>query len=562
MPDRFLLENGTDKYLLENGTDFYLLEDGRTTTWNPSAKSTLITLSNGDMDATGTTSGGTAPVIATTGKTTGKHYFEVSVTNERFFAGQGVGIASSLPADGVIPGSATNTHISYHGNSAVYRNSGNDGGGTQAVWEDGGRTYVIGVAFDADADKVWFSLNGVFAGDPAAGTGGHSPTGITTYYPMFFAGSSDIGRIRTTEAGFLYSVPSGFSAFDAAATGSDLVASGTGAFSAAGQSSAVADFAAAGTGTAALTGASTAAAVFSAAGTGSASMAGVGAATGVFAASGTGAFAGVGAALGNGVLAASGTGVFAGAGLADAAASFSAAGVGAFSAAGASAAAAVFGASGNGVLAGIGAATADAVFSASGVGAFTIASEAAASALTASATGTASFAGASSSLGVLAASGTGSAAFAGETAGTSVFAAAASATVALVGEFATAGTTSLHGVRSRKDRIRGKRVVFEDELPPVVVPVAPAVPAQREGLAETVIQLAAKADAARAVLARIEAGNARRQLALRRAAADDLRAAQAEYDRALAQLTEMQASDAAWLARLVAEDETLLLLAA
>lgn len=191
---------------------------GGASTWNSAAKSTYITLSNSDKTATAPVdAGGVVTVIGATGKTTGKWYFEVAVTMGTAFRQAGVGVANSLPADFTIPGSASTTAITYHSNSLVYRNSGNDGGANQSAWESPTGTYIIGVAFDADADKVWFAIANTYSGSPAAGTGGHAPSGITTYYPLFMTTSpTEPGTIRTLTADMTYSPPAGFTALGGA----------------------------------------------------------------------------------------------------------------------------------------------------------------------------------------------------------------------------------------------------------------------------------------------------------------------------------------------------------
>jgi hypothetical protein len=187
-------------------------------TWDPAAKSTNFTLSNSNKTATVPVDpGGDCMVIGTLGKTTGKWYFEVAATMGTVFHAVGVGLANSLPADYTIPGSATNTAITYHGNSLVYRNSGNDGGVNQVEWDNTTGTKIIGVAFDADADKVWFAIANTYAGSPTAGTGGHAPTGITTYYPLYMARTpGEPGTLRTLTADMTYSPPTGFTALGGA----------------------------------------------------------------------------------------------------------------------------------------------------------------------------------------------------------------------------------------------------------------------------------------------------------------------------------------------------------
>lgn len=181
--------------------------------WNSAQKSTFITLSASDSIATAPVDqGGEVFVIGDVGKTTGKWYFEVHVTMGTAFDTAYVGLANSLPADFVAPGSATSTFISYRSNAVVYRNSGNDAGANQADYSSPTGTKVIGVAFDADAKKVWFALANTFAGSPAGGTGGHAPTDLTNYYPLFGTQKpADPGTIKSQTSTMTYTPPAGFS---------------------------------------------------------------------------------------------------------------------------------------------------------------------------------------------------------------------------------------------------------------------------------------------------------------------------------------------------------------
>lgn len=89
---------------------------------------------------------------------------------------------------------------------------------------------VIGIAFDADAGKLWVATNGSWlSGNPAAGTG-HAVSGITgTLYPT--AGLSNDPSADTIVANFgatpmAYTPPSGFSTLDSPPPKTIMLSSG------------------------------------------------------------------------------------------------------------------------------------------------------------------------------------------------------------------------------------------------------------------------------------------------------------------------------------------------
>lgn len=76
---------------------------------------------------------------------------------------------------------------------------------------------VLSVAYDFDAERFYFAINGTYieSADPAAGTGGIDTSSIAG--PALFGGAMLIVsgqiRIRTQDADFTYSPPSGFTAW-------------------------------------------------------------------------------------------------------------------------------------------------------------------------------------------------------------------------------------------------------------------------------------------------------------------------------------------------------------
>jgi hypothetical protein len=189
-------------------------------TWDP-ATVTAVTLSGGNLIATntGTTSADQgAHVAAASGKTTGKYYYEVTLTAYTGGApnlGMGIGTTSS-----------TYTNM---GNSAT---TGNVVYKSGAIWANGGSTSltlgarsvgdILGVAVDLGARKIWFRVapsgnwNGQAIGsqNPATGTGGATiPAGTMVPFVVYGGSLGAANNIWTANFGasaFSGAVPSGF----------------------------------------------------------------------------------------------------------------------------------------------------------------------------------------------------------------------------------------------------------------------------------------------------------------------------------------------------------------
>jgi len=175
-----------------------------TWTWNPSDKSAGITLSNGDLTATRNGASSYAGVRSIASLLlTGKHYFEYYIENH-----------ASNHILGIADGSVGLTYPGAAMDGFGYRSTGDKYPAGGAYGDSYTTGDVIGVAYDADNAKLWFSKNNVWqaSGDPVAGTNA-AFTGMTadTYYAMAgLYSTNDEVTVRFTTASQTYSPPTGF----------------------------------------------------------------------------------------------------------------------------------------------------------------------------------------------------------------------------------------------------------------------------------------------------------------------------------------------------------------
>src|SRR6185437_4230 len=203
-----------------------------TTTWNPSDKTSGITLSNTNHTASWTLKQN--GVRSTSSKSTGKFYFEATFTNG------GGGSGFSLPGLGFA--NALETFTSGNGGSGVTSNS------LGTYINGGGQAYINGsnvstfassydvspvttfIAVDIGSKLLWISQsnksgvwNNSAPANPATGTGGINISSLASG-PYFICCGCDSnitgGATCTLNAGdsaFVGSIPSGFSAWDGGA---------------------------------------------------------------------------------------------------------------------------------------------------------------------------------------------------------------------------------------------------------------------------------------------------------------------------------------------------------
>lgn len=181
--------------------------------WDPAKKSSNVTLSSGNMTA-GVGSGGHSGVLGITGHvaSTAAVYFEVRCDAIGSGNQMHIGVAPSTV-------SMTGDPRAMYANKPYFRfNLGGTywGAGSIGDYSNNFTTgHVIGVCIKAGA--VYFSRNGVWQGDPSAGTGAPYSGILGTIYPYLSQnggspGSSATGRF--TKADLSYPIPTGCTAWD------------------------------------------------------------------------------------------------------------------------------------------------------------------------------------------------------------------------------------------------------------------------------------------------------------------------------------------------------------
>lgn len=178
-------------------------------TWNPSDAGSGFSFSNANRTASVTPStGGYRLVRGTASHSNGKWYFEDTV-GAITDSGVRVGIAaSSLPLSNYVG----QTAAGYGLNSAfgyLYNN-----GGVIAVLSGFNVSDVVGVAVDLTNNKIYFSVNGAWGGNPSAGTGGIA-IAPGAYFPAADGGGNFTAThtINTGKTAFANAAPSGFAAW-------------------------------------------------------------------------------------------------------------------------------------------------------------------------------------------------------------------------------------------------------------------------------------------------------------------------------------------------------------
>jgi hypothetical protein len=185
-----------------------LMASGKTTplityaTWNPLDKGPSVSLSGGNLVASGSSINA---VRSTIGKSTGTAYWEVTPTAGLYSM---IGVSDAVAPLNNYPGSDTHSWGYCSNDGTLYYSSNSPFG---SAYVDGD---VIGIALNMNTGKLWISLNGVWqgAGNPVAGT---NPAALVSGTLYAITGDSCYGQgwSHTANFGqspFVYPVPSGF----------------------------------------------------------------------------------------------------------------------------------------------------------------------------------------------------------------------------------------------------------------------------------------------------------------------------------------------------------------
>jgi len=177
--------------------------------WNP-LDSTLASISGGVREANLVVGNGVDLVIRAARATfqiptSGKWYWEQFWYNTTTTAYIGIGTAATSLSANL---GSSSTGYAYNPNGNKYNNGSGTAYGNTFTNGD-----VIGIAFDADNGKLYFSKNGTWqnSGDPVAGTNA-AFTGLTSgpYFPMASVYYGDAWASTWGQRPFSYTPPTGF----------------------------------------------------------------------------------------------------------------------------------------------------------------------------------------------------------------------------------------------------------------------------------------------------------------------------------------------------------------
>ena len=177
---------------------------------NAVAKSSGITLSDGNLKADGS-SGGAFGVNSTLGMTSGKWYTEFIITDRPSPTGNGdLGIfanSSGNPSSTGVDDGAKSCSIRFGADDGDVRQNNATVVSTGISFTNGD---VINIAFDRDDGKVWFGKNGTYynSGNPAAGTNATYSTNLDD--DLYFFNMSDATGSATVGGTFNFGQDSTF----------------------------------------------------------------------------------------------------------------------------------------------------------------------------------------------------------------------------------------------------------------------------------------------------------------------------------------------------------------
>lgn len=180
---------------------------GGGTTWNPADKNANVSLSNGNLTATGTASGFEG-VRGTTNTVSSKKYFEISFSAAADITQVGVAIGNASASLSTYNDSNS---IGWFGSGSVFHS-----GATvdSAASFTAGQTLLI--AFNASSNLVFFAVgagswNNIGA-DPTTGSGGISTSAVTgPFLPLLILDAvNDAATVNFGASGYAFTPPSGY----------------------------------------------------------------------------------------------------------------------------------------------------------------------------------------------------------------------------------------------------------------------------------------------------------------------------------------------------------------
>lgn len=192
-------------------------------TFDATAKNSFITLSNGNLTmANQVVNVGAAGKARLTQSRTGKRFSQFTIGGTPS-AGTFIGVSNSAhdyTSFGSTPGTGANkgSGIAHDGSAST---NGSSTSSVTPAWAAGD---IVSVAFDTAAGKVWYGHTAsggsaiTWNGDPAAGTGGFSPTDMDVWFGWAGAQINDSSSRSVTFNGgasaFVGTIPSGFVGYD------------------------------------------------------------------------------------------------------------------------------------------------------------------------------------------------------------------------------------------------------------------------------------------------------------------------------------------------------------
>jgi hypothetical protein len=198
----------TTDQLADTPTDDVDLGIGNFFNFDPNATNAAVTLAEGNTKATFT--GGTdyrANITGVTLPTSGKWYFEVEVTTLVSEVQIGVNLVANTATSGGNIGDSTG--------EIAYRSDGRkrESGSTTTFGATLPNGSLVGVAWDGDANKIWFAKTNSWqaSGNPSAGTNpANSGTISTASYFAVKSYNSSVVNLNTGAKVFTYTPPTDF----------------------------------------------------------------------------------------------------------------------------------------------------------------------------------------------------------------------------------------------------------------------------------------------------------------------------------------------------------------